>query len=181
MINSLSATFTQGVPVSCEVGYIAQTGSLGSGGVIAVTPTTTRPYMFSDTQLQIPSGTTYDNATEITFTVNNNIEAGHYLTGSREMKEPRPGNRDYELGFTLAMDNSNARTLYNHYISGTTFNGYIRAIGTAGSLFVTMSGCKVDDMEVPSPVEGAMEQTVTVIPQHVSVMVNDSISKYNAR
>lgn len=181
MADSFTATFTQGEPVSCEIGYMAQVGSLGSGAAIAVTPTTTKPYMFSDTQLEIPSGTSYDNTTEITFTVNNNMEAGHYLNGSREMKEPLPMNRDYELGVTLSMDNSNARTLYNHYISGTTFNAYVKSIGTPGSLFLVMSGCKIEDMESPSSLEGTQEQTVTIIPQHVSAVVHDSILNYNAK
>lgn len=180
VVNNFTATFTQGEPVSCEVTYIAQTGSLGSGAVTAVTPTTTRPYMFSDTQLEISAGSAYDNVTDMSFTVNNNIEAGHYLTGSREMKEPVPMNRDYEFSLTLAMDSDNAKTLYNHYLAGTTFNAYIKSVGTPGSCYITMSGCKVDDMEVPSPVEGAQEQTVTIIPQHVSASVHDSTLNYGA-
>ena len=181
MVDSFTTTFTQGEVVNVEVGYMAQTGSLGSGTVIATTPTTTRPYLWSDTELQIPSGTTYDNATEITFTVNNNLEMGHYLNGSREVKEFLPLNRDYELGITLAMDNTNARILYNHFISGTTFNAMVQSIGTPGSLFLVMSGCKVDDMEVPSLVEGVQEQTLTIIPKNVSAVVHDSILNYNAK
>ncbi len=181
MVDSLTATFTQGEVVSVDVGYMGQTGSLGSGTVIAATATTTRPYLFSDSQIQIPSGTVFDNTTEFSFTVNNNLEAGHYLNGSREIKEPLPMNRDYELGVTLAMDESNARTLYNHFISGTEFNAMIQSIGTPGSLFLVMSGCKVDDMEVPSPLEGTTEQTATIIPQTVTAVVHDSIVNYNAK
>ena len=181
MVDSLTATFAQGEVVNVDIGYMAQTGSLGSGTAITVTPTTTRPYLFSDSQIQIPSGTVYDNATTFSFTVNNNLEPGHYLNGSREIKEPLPMNRDYELGVTLAMDSDNARTLYNHYISGTIFNAMIQSIGTPGSLFVVMSGCKIDDMEVPSPFEGATEQTATIIPSSVSAVVHDSIVNYNAK
>ncbi len=181
MVDSLTTTFTQGEIVNVEIGYMAQTGSLGSGTVIAVTPTTTRPYLWSDTQLQIPSGTTFDNPTEITFTINNNLGPGHYLNGSREIKEPNPLNRDYELGITLAMDNVNGKTLYNHFISGTEFNVMVQSIGTPGSLFLVLSGCKVDDMEVPSTIEGVQEQTATIIPRNVSAVVHDSILRYNAK
>ncbi len=181
MANTFSATFTQGEPVNCEVGYTAQTGSLGSGAVTATTPTTTRPYMWTDSQLQIPSGTVYDNVSDFTFNVNNNLEGQHYVNGSREIKSPLPLNRDYELTATFIADEGNARTLYNHYISGTTFNSMIQSIGTPGSLFLVMSGCKISDMDVPSPVEGTTEQTVTIIPQDVSVEVFDDIKLYGAR
>ena len=180
MVNTYSATFSQGEIVNCEVGYIAQTGSLGSGAVTATTATTTRPYMWSDTQLQIPSGTVYDNVTDMTFNINNNLEGQHYMNGSREIKNPLPLNRDYELTATFLSDSVNASTLYNHYISGTIFNAMVQSIGTPGSLFLVMSGCKVTDMEVPSPVEGVIEQTATIIPQHVSAVIHDSILNYNA-
>jgi len=181
IVNTFGATFTQGAPVSCEVGYTVQTGRLCSGSITAATATTTRPYMWSDSQLQIPSGTTYDNVTDFTFNVNNNLEGQHYVNGSREIKSPLPLNRDYELTATFVADDGNARTLYNHYISGTTFNSMIQSIGNAGSIFLVMSGCKVTDMDVPSPVEGMTEQTATIVPQHVAAKVVDDINLYDAR
>ena len=104
MIDSLGITWAQGEPVSCEVGYMAQADTFTSGTVTAVTATTTRPYMFSKATLQIPSGTNIDNATEFTFTINNNLEPGHYLNGSRVIKEALPINRDYEVTATVKMD-----------------------------------------------------------------------------
>ena len=180
MVDNYTINMTQGEILSCEVGYVAQTGSLGSGAVIAVSETTTRPYMWSDTQLQIPSGTNYDNVSDMTFTINNNLEPQHYLNGSREIKIPHPLNRDYELTATFIADYTNAMILYNHYISGTKFNSMIQSIGTPGSLFLVMSGCKITDMEMPSPVAGLHEQTATIVPKNVSAVVHDSIVDYNA-
>jgi hypothetical protein len=180
MVNSMTATFSQGEIVSCDVDYSAQSSTLSSGAVVNVAPTTTRPYMFSDTQLYI-SGTAVDNATEISFTINNNLEMGHYLNGSRTAKELLPMNRDYELSATVAMDSTNARTFYdNYFIGGSEFNAQIQAIGTPGSLTLTMSGCKMSDMETPSPLEGLNEQTLTITPKSVSVVVEDAIVDYNA-
>ena len=181
MIDSYTITATQGDLVSCEVGYMAQNSVFTSGAVTAVTPTTTAPYKYDDVQLQIPSGIVVDNATEITLTINNNMEPGHYLNGSSVIQEPLPQNRDYELTTTVTMDADNAKTFYeNYFLGGSTFNSMVQAIGTPGSLFLIMSGCKITDMETPSPVEGIHEQSITIVPQHVSATVEDATADYNA-
>lgn len=181
MINTITTTFAQGEVVSVDVDYMAQDKTFSSGAVVAVTPTTTRPYMFSDTQLLIPSGTPIDNVTEITFTINNNLEAGHYLNGSRVAQEFLPLNREYELSATVIMDSVNAKTFYDQYfIGGSEFNCMVQSVGAPGSLFLTMSGCKMEDMETPSPVEGIQEQSLTIIPKKVSAVVFDDIENYNS-
>ena len=181
LIDSLGITWSQGEPVNCEVGYMAQSGTFTSGIVTKVTPTTTRPYMYSKATLQIPSGTSVDNTTEFSLTVNNNLEAGHYNNGSRVIKESLPINRDYELSATVKMDSVNAKTFYdNYFLGGSTFNAMIQSIGVPGSAFIVMSGCKVTDMETPSPVEGSHDQTLTIVPQHVSATIEDATVDYNA-
>ncbi|MHA1304874.1 MAG: phage tail tube protein [Candidatus Heimdallarchaeaceae archaeon] len=181
MIDSYSITCTQGELISCEVGYMAQNMTFTSGAITAVGITTTAPYKFDDIQLQIPSGTVIDNTTEATVTVNNNLEPGHYLNGSRVIQEPLPQNRDYELAATITMDADNAKTFYeNYFLGGSVFNGMLQAVGAPGSLFLVMSGCKVTDMETPSPVEGIHEQSITIVPQHVSATVEDATADYNA-
>ena len=181
MIDSFTSTWAQGEPVSCEVSYMAQNSTFTSGAVTTVTPTTTRPFMYSNALLQIPSGTVVDNATEFSFTVNNNLEVGHYNNGSRVAKEQLPLNRDYEVSATVKMDSVNAKTFYDQYfIGGSTFNGMIQSIGAGGSLFLVMSGCKVTDMETPSPVEGTHDQTLTIVPKTVTGTVEDNIVSYNA-
>jgi len=181
MIDSYTITFSQDDLVSCEVGYVAQNLTFSSGAVTTVTPSTTSPYKFNEATLHIPSGTVYDNTVTMTFRINNNLEPGHYLNGSRQAVEFIPQNRDYELTATLRMDNDNAKTLYDSYfMAGSTFNSMIEVKGTAGSLFLIMSGCKLVDMETPSPVEGVHDQTITIVPQHVSATAHDSIVDYNA-
>ncbi len=180
MIDSFTLTATQGEIVNAEVGYVAQEIAFTSGAVTAVAPTTTRPYMFSDCSLHIPSGTAYDNVTEMALTINNNLEQGHYLTGSRTLKEILPSNREYELTATLWMDAVNAKTLYESYfIAGSEFNAMMMLQGTTGSAYIVLSGCKMSDMETPSPLEGTHEQTLTITPQHVSAVVHDSTVDYN--
>lgn len=181
MVDSMTTTFTQGEIVSCEVGYTAQNSVPSSGAVTNVTPVTTRPYMFSDTQLHISGTTVIDNATEIVFTINNNLEMGHYLNGSRVAKELLPMNRDYELTVTASMDSTNAHTFYdNYFLGGSEFNATVQAIGTPGSVFITLSGCKMADMDTPSPLEGINEQSLTITPKTASVVVNDAIVDYNS-
>jgi len=181
MIDTYTVTWSQGDITSAEVNYIAQSESFTSGAITAVTPSTTSPYIFSNFQLHIPSGTNIDNVTECTLSINNNLEPGHYLNGSRQAQEMLPGNRDYEVSVTLVMDADNAKTFYDqYYMGGSTFNLMIKDICSAGSLYVVGSGCKVIDMETPSPVEGLQEQTLTIVPQHVSATVHDSTVDYNA-
>ncbi len=181
MIDSITTTWTQGEPVNCEVGYMAQSLTFASGAIVAVDPTTTRPFMTSKATLQIPSGTTVDNAIEFSIVINNNLESGHYNNGSKVIKEPLPLNRDYELNVTAKMDSTNAKTFYeNYYLGGSTFNAMIQSLGAGGSLFYVMSGCKLTDMETPSPIEGTHDQTLTIVPAHVSATVEDAIEDYNA-
>jgi len=179
MIDSFTSTWAQGEPVSCEVSYMAQNSTFTSGAVTTVTPTTTRPFMYSNALLQIPSGTVVDNATEFSFTVNNNLEVGHYNNGSRVAKEQLPLNRDYEVSASFIMDTGNAKQLYDQYfIGGSSFNSMVEMKAVAGSAAIIMSGCRITDMEVPSPVEGINEQTCTIMPTAVSANVYDDIGSY---
>ncbi len=181
MVNSMTTTFTQGGIVSVDIDYMAQDKTFTSGAIVAVTPVTTRPYMFSDTQLIIPSGTPISNVTEMTFTINNNLEAGHYLNGSRVAQEFLPLNREYELAATVTMDSVNAKTFYDKYfIGGSEFNCIVQSVGAPGSMYITLSGCKMNDMDTPSPVEGIQEQSLTIIPKTASVIVFDDIDNYNS-
>ncbi len=183
MINTFTTTFSQGEITNCEVDYMAQTDTFTSGAVTAVTPTVTKPHLWNEASLQVPSGTVIDNVTEMTLTINNNLEAGHYINGSREIKEQLPLNRDIELAVTLNMDTTNAKTFYStRFLEGTEFNSMVQSVGAdAGSVFIVLSGCKITDMETPSPVEGIHEQTMTISVQNVSAEALDGIAKYYAR
>jgi len=79
------------------------------------------------------------------------------------------------------MDTSNAKTLYeSYYVAGSEFNAILKLQASAGSLYLVMSGCKMTEMGIPSPVEGVQEQSFTFVPKNVSATAYDSIAKYNA-
>jgi len=180
MVDSYQINYSQGEIVSAEVGYIAQNETLGSGAVTSLAATTTKPYVFNNVRLEIPKGTYVDNLREGTFRINNNLERGHYLNGSRIAKELLPMNRDYESTATCVMDRDNAKLLYeNYYTLGSEFNAHLSIWGVAGSVDILMSGCKMTDMTVPSPLEGVQEQSFTFVPSNVYATAYDSIAKYN--
>ena len=181
MIDTLTMNMTQGEILSCDVDYRAQAVTFSSGTVTAVTPSTTRPYLWSDVAVQIPSGTQLSNVSDFSLTINNNLEVRFPLNGSRYIEVPYPLNRDYEVAATFIMDATNAKTLYDQYfIGGSEFNSMVKIMGTPGSAFIIMSGCRVTDMSTPSPVEGIIEQTCTIVPQHINVNTFDSAGSYNA-
>jgi len=181
MVDSLGITLSEGEICSCEVGYRAQSVDFSSGAVTAVTPTTTTPYLWSNVAVHIPSGTALTNCTEFSLTINNNLEARFPLNGSRTIEEVIPLNRDYEVSASFIMDATNAKTLYDqYYIGGSTFNAMVKIEATAGSAYIVMSGCKIIDMSIPSPVEGLHDQTCTIMPQHVSAVIHDTTQYYNA-
>ncbi len=181
MIDTLNLTMSEGEIASCEVGYKAQQVVYSSGTVTAVTARTTKPYMWSNINIQIPSGTKLTNCTEFTFNINNNLESRFPLNGSRTVESLIPLNRDYEVSATFIMDSDNANSLYNtYYKEGNSFNSMVEIKATAGSAYIIMSGCRITDMEVPSPVEGLHEQSCTIMPTNVYVNVYDSIGSYSA-
>jgi len=187
MVDTYQINFAQGEIVSAEMNYIAQDSTLSSGAVTAVTATTTKPFMFNDVTLAVPSGTAtpVTNLKEGTFSVNNNLERGFYLNGSRTVNELLPMNRDYEVTATCDLDDLNAQTFYDdYYVAGSTFNAALMIYGTAGSLSpgslgLAMSGCKMTDMTIPSTLEGVQEHSFTFVPQHVLATAYDDIALYN--
>jgi len=181
MIDTFDLTLSEGEICSVDVGYVAQSVDFSSGTITAVTARTTKPYMWSDVTVHLPSGTTLTNATEFNFSLNNNIESRFPLNGSRTLESPQPLSRDYEVSSTFLMDSSNAKTLYDqYYIGGSSFNSMVEMKAVAGSAYIIMSGCRITEMETPSPVEGLHEQTATIMPTSVNVNVYDSIGSYNA-
>ncbi len=182
VVDSLTIAGTQGEPISMDVNYIAQTQAFSSGAITAVTEDATRPYMWSDTQLHIPSGTVYQTLMDFSWTINNNMLPAHYLNGSREIAVQIPQNRDYEFAITLHATSERTKTLYDQfYLGGSTFNTMLQITASAGSkeLFLIMSGCKITGMDAPSPNEGINEQSITIIPGTCSANAEDLFEKYN--
>jgi len=181
-VNSWSLNGTQGEPLSCDVDYIGQDVTLSSGASTAVTENTARPFMWKDVKLFVPSGTQFTELKDFSLSVNNNLEAPHYLDGTSVIGAPIPLNRDYEFTATIDASSGRAKTLWDSYfIGGSTFNMLMDISVSAGSrdAFITLSGCKLIDMEMPSSQEGTNEISLTIAPQKMTMSVNDTILKYS--
>lgn len=182
MVNSWSMSWNQGDLVSCETNYRAQSVTYTSGAATAITANTSRPYLGRDVQVHIPSGTLLSTNKGGTFTITNNVEGPHYNNGSPEIATPFPVNRDYELTLNVDWESSIANTYYQtYYKDGTSFNALLEVSVSAGSreVLLTLSGCTLTDMPIPSPNEGVNEATITITPTTVTGLVNDDILKYN--
>ena len=181
MVNTWSMSWSQGDIIECETNYRAQSVTFTSGTLPALSETTNRPYLGKDVQVSIPSGTDLLTNKGGTFTVNNNVEGPHYNNGSEVIGVPYPVDRDYELSLTVDWNWDMADTYYqSYYKGGSSFNAQLSVSASAGSreVIVTMSGCKLTDMPIPSPSEGVNEATLTIVPSNVSAVASDSIEKY---
>ena len=181
MVDTMNVTMSEGEIVTCEVGYKAQSVDFTSGTIAAIGSRIIKPYMWSNISVHLPSGTKLTNCTDFSLSINNNLDSRFPLNGSRTIETLIPLNRDYEVSATFLMDSSNAKTLYDqYYIGGSSFNSMVELKAVAGSAYFMLSGCRITDMEVPSPVEGLHEQTCTIMPTNVNVNVYDAIGSYNA-
>ena len=181
MVNNMTITAGQGEIISVDVDYIGQTNTFSSGAVTGLTEATTRPFLWSDSQVQLASGTAVDNVKTTTLSINNNMEGPHYQTGSREIDVPIPLARDYELSLTVDANSTWTKNFYDKYfIGGSTFNVLWKISATASrEMFVTMSGCKLTDMGAPQGMEGVNEQTLTIQPGTCNALAEDSTTSYN--
>ena len=182
VVDSMNIIIAQGEPVRMEVGYVAQSVAFSSGAASAVTIDATRPYMWSDTRVHIPSGTTFDNVTELNIGLTNNNEANHYLDGDRTIGKPVPTMRDYEISMTLKAQDTNTKTLYDQYfLGGSTFNMLVPVVQSAGSEegMLTFSGCRITDMSAPTTNEAVSEQVVTIVAQTMGATEADSVQYKN--
>ncbi|GAG21716.1 unnamed protein product, partial [marine sediment metagenome] len=137
----------------------------------AVVEMTNTPYLWSDCTLTI-SGNTIQTAKDISFEVNNNLEAPHYLNGSRCIAAPFPQARDYTLTVTSDLTSPVGGSIYDMYKDNVAFNcefdldADVVTTGSQHTVFF-MSGCKIMSFEAPSTVEGINEVTLEIKPQTV--------------
>ena len=185
-VDSLSLTLSQGEAVVCELGYKAQSLTLGSKTTDIVNildKDTSRPYIWSDFKFHLESGTVMNEVTDLSLTITNNLEGRHYDNGSKVINSLIPTNRDYELSLTLDANSTWGKTLYEQYYQGgSEFNCMIEGVISAGSEqgFIMLSGCKISSFESPSPSEGINEYSLTAIPTSCNVNVDDLKLKYGA-
>lgn len=185
VVDTWSISASQGDIVQCEMSYVAQNVVFSSGAKTAVTAATTRPFLWQDVKIHLPSGTVINEIKSFDFNVNNNLEKSHYLNGSREIAVPLPLNRDYELSFTADGTSQRTKQWYDQFFrGGSQFNVLLEVTDSSAgagsrSLFVSLSGCKLTEMDVPSTSEGAQEQSLTIVPTSASAVVEDLIELYN--
>lgn len=183
MIDEFSLDIKQGEIISAEISYVAQNVAYSSGATTAVTENTSlRPYLWSDVKVHIPSGTVYPEATSVKFSGKNGANAPHYINGSRVSYIPYMTSREYTVELENETDSSRLNTLYaNYFKSGTEFNMMLELNASAGSQaeFIILSGCKLDPMKNPSPLEGIDTSSVTIIPKSCYACGSTLITRYN--
>jgi hypothetical protein len=184
MINTFTMSATQGDNINCEIEYVAQDCIYSSGAITAATVPTNRQFMWNDWKVHLPSGTIISEVKEQTFSISNNVQSPHYLNGSVTIDVPYPLNRDYQFEMKIDKTSERARILYDQYLhGGSEFNMLFAIEDTTFGLgsrdfYVSLSGCKIIDMDDPTNAEGVNEQTVTIQPKQVIGLVNDTIFKY---
>lgn len=191
IVDTWELNIPQADQMTVSVEYIGQVipNPDASGAATSITAATTRAFNWSDTQLHLPSGTELDGMTNFRFRINNNLDSKHYLNGSRDILMPLVTMRDYEVEITLDEELGSNRTgsfFDNYFLAGSTFNMLLDVsdkgpnFGTGSrDLFITFSGCKLMDMTNPTLNEGVNEQTLTIRPQTVTAIVDDTIELYN--
>lgn len=185
VIESFELSSSQGGLMEVNVDYVAQSVTYSSGAATAVTANTIRPLLWSDTKLHVVSGTLYSELRDWSFKASNSLNAPHYNNGSKVIAVPIPEDRKYELNLTIDATSEKSKTIYDTYFKGgSTFNALLDITcvdAGAGSrdCIITMSGCKLEGFEDPLKTTGVESQKLKIVPQTVTVAVNDVIFKYN--
>lgn len=185
--NSFTLSAEQGLPITASEEFYAQDMVPFSGaGSFAPSEPTRRPYIWSDSLVSFPSGTSPDCKTwELVVGNNFNRENAHVCNGSRVMSAPKAEGMDDTLTITMDGESSKAMQLYGIWKSGGLIenNGGILLNnfgGTSGATWIALSGCDIDAFDAPNPSEGTDEWSLTIIPKNVSAIVQDQTVKYLA-
>lgn len=187
-VDTLTLTSTPGEPLSVAVDFIAQSCTFSSGAMtLTASDPATRPYLWSDTQVHFPSGTKLDVKTW-ELMINNNIDrdGAHICNGSRVISVPHPTERGYSLTLTMDGESTQAARIYGLYQSGgnavehagiNIFN--IHGNSSSGNSWIALSGCVINDMVAPNPVEGINEWSLTLLPKSSDALIEDDTVLYN--
>ena len=181
VVDSLTINSSEGEPVTFDANFIAQNITFSSGAVTSVTANTSRPFVWSDALVSIPSGTNVDNITSTTFSINNTFRAPHHLNGSEVIDTPIPQGREYSIDLNLESYDANTKTFYDqYYLGGSEFNMQMRYVASAGSrdAVLTFSGCRINKMTSPVTNENVQTQVINITPKSCSAVVDDIIEVY---
>lgn len=183
----------QGQILTETIRYIATSGTSFSGtiatinnfnyGTSAVGSITDRPYIFSDTTLEIPGGTVWSPMTNFNLKVRNNLLNRHYLTGSRDAIASQPTLREIFLDLGMDGHSENMGSIYRtFYEGGSDFNGALRVNASTGSRenYIFLSGLHVlDPLEMPFPLEGINPWTIHLQAKAITGSIADLLQRYN--
>lgn len=184
--NSVKLSLAQGEKAILECSYVAQSLTHGSGTALTLTGSniTRTPYLWSNSTLTL-AGSPINTAKEISFEINNNLEAPHYINGSRVIGVPILGNREYNLEVKLDLDSDLAKMFYSGlYKTNTAFNANLdlnadsSSTGSAHTILF-LSGCKIMAMDNPSVIDGTTESKISIMAQSVIGSSIDTVIKYN--
>ena len=179
---AVTLTTSSSEVVTADIDYIGQTLAFTSGNTTSGAVLATKPYTFGNTALTVAGSSL--TAKEVSFEINQNTEAPHYLNGSRDIAAPYQGNREYSLSITMDLDSSMAASLYNQYYKSTsTFNSVLdfdKDSATTGSqhAIFTFSGCHIVSMDNPSEVEGVTESTVEIKAENLSAVEYNKVASF---
>lgn len=184
-IDTLELSSSEGQLIEANVDYIAQAVNFSSGAATAVTAATTRPLMWSDVKIHLPSGTVINEVRDWSLKFENKLDPPHYNNGSRVIDAPIPTDRKVSLDFTADATSERWKTWYTQYYKGgSTFNVLFEvsaAEAGAGSrnYFVTMSGCSFENLDDPSLNTGVNKAKANIVAASTSAIAQDLIAKYN--
>ena len=180
-VDTLTISAAQGEKVSVSVNYVAESLTIGSGTASSPSAATTRPFLWDDCTVAI-DGTAVANNISFEYSLANNPDAKHLLTGSKQIASPTMDNREHSLTVVVEGNSTQSASYYDQYFKGgSTFNATLTIDASTGSrdMILTMSGCSMVDYDAPQGMEGTDEHTMTIEPQTVDVVVNDTIELYN--
>ena len=212
-VNSLSISASVDEPVMVTADWIAQGVIVSSAGATSITQDTKDPYVFYQGAVYSTSGAiAYDTAIEsasqlaevntLDFSINNNLEAIWYISGTTSVTQTKRGlkalivkGREYEANLNL---NFKDKTMYQRFLgaSGATGpqdtlgeytivldfvrNGVIGATPavTDDYMRIVLSGCKFNDTNIAGAPEDIVQQSLGVFVESAKTYIVDNDSTY---
>lgn len=164
MAKGMTISIKQGEPIEVTLPYVAQSVTFSSGAIANVSGTdVTRPFMWRDTLIRIPSGTLFNEIKEITLTYDNGLESPHYVDNNRTVGQSIPQGITCTVAATVNATANLTKQLYDTDFSqgGIENSIYIDMNQSTGSeqCVIVCSGAKLTEFSMPSNVEGVQEQT----------------------
>ena len=213
-VNSLTVSGSVDEPLSVSADWIAQSVTVSTAEATSVSDSTTDPYVFYQGQVYATSAavTGYtakssgDEIAEVNsfdFSVNNNLEAVWYISGTtnstqniRGLKKLLAKARDYDASLNLHFAN---KTMYQRFLgsnsatspaatlsSYTIVLDFLRsgAIGSTPKLVtddyirIVMADCKFNDINITGAPEDIVSQNIGVFVESAKIYVVDADATY---